>query len=372
MIYLDNAATTKMSEEALKEYEYFSCSNFYNPSATYLPAIKVAMALDEARARLKKCLGAKKGDIIFTSGATESNNLAIRGSLREGKWEYVFSSGEHASVYNLANALKREGKTVNFIPLFKTGEIDYDALEKMLSPKTRIVSVMFVNNVTGVINDIKKISEIVRKNAPSAILHVDGVQAFCKLNFNLDELDVDLFSISAHKFHGPKGVGALYVKNKATLKNLVYGGGQEYGIRSGTENVPAIMAMVKASELINTQENFEKVLKLKGQFLDEIKKCDKIKVVGENTSPYIAMLLFDGVNGETLTRALENQIIVGRGSACSAKKAGNHVLEAMGYKINEIKGAIRVSFDASLTHQQIKEAAEIIIKTYNELLEKLK
>ena len=372
MIYLDNAATTKMFEESASVYKEYACTNFFNPSAGYGKAVEISKKLDEVRELLKNRLHVVKGDIIFTGGATESNNLAIRGSVRSGKWEYVFSSGEHASVYNLANALKREGKTVNFIPLFKTGEIDYNALEKMLSPKTRIVSVMFVNNVTGAINDIKKISEIVRKNAPSAILHVDGVQAFCKLNFNLDELDVDLFSISAHKFHGPKGVGALYVKNKATLKNLVYGGGQEYGIRSGTENVPAIMAMVKASELINTQENFEKVLKLKGQFLDEIKKCDKIKVVGENTSPYIAMLLFDGVNGETLTRALENQVIVGRGSACSAKKAGNHVLEAIGYKINEIKGAIRVSFDESLTQQQIKESAEIIIKTYNELLEKLK
>lgn len=372
MIYLDNAATTKMCEEALKEYEYFSCSNFYNPSAIYLPAIKVGVALDEARARLKKCLGAKKGDIIFTSGATESNNLAIRGSQREGKWEYVFSSGEHASVYNLANALKQEGKTVHFVPLNKGGEIDYEALEKLLTPKIRVVSVMFVNNVTGVINDIKRISQIVRQNAPSAILHVDGVQAFCKLKFSLDELDVDLFSLSAHKFHGPKGAGALYVKNKAALKNLVFGGGQEYGIRSGTENVPAIMGMVKAAEVIDVSANFEKVKCLKAAFLQELCGDEKIKFVGENASPYIAMMLFEGVNGETLTRALEEKVIVGRGSACSAKKAGNHVLSAMGFNLGQIKGAIRVSFDASLTMEQVVEAAKIIKTTYLQLLEKLK
>lgn len=372
MIYLDNAATTPLCKQALQEYEKFSCENFFNPSATYIQAVKVAMLLDEARARLKKCLGAKKGDIIFTSGATESNNLAVRGGAREGKWQYVFSSGEHASVNNLAHALQKEGKEVVFVPLQKSGEIDYDFLQKVLTVKTRIVSIMFVNNVTGVINDISRISKLVRRYAPSALLHVDGVQAFKKLKFNLDELDVDLFSISGHKFHAPKGVGALYVKNKAVLKNLVFGGGQEYGIRSGTENVPAIMAMVAAAEAIDEEKNFEHVQKLKNLFLSQFDDCAGVKIVGENASPYITMLLFDGVNGETLTRALEDYVIVGRGSACSAKKAGNHVLEAMGFTLNQIKGAIRVSFDASLTEKEVLQAASIIKDTYQNLLEKLK
>lgn len=372
MIYLDNAATTKMSIKALEEYSKYACSLFYNPSATYVQAVDTAATLTDARGRIKKLLGVKNGDIIFTSGATESNNLAIRGSLRQGNWKYIFSSGEHASVGSLAAALKNEGKEVEFVPLQKSGEIDYLQFEKLLSSKTRLVSIMMISNVTGAINDIARISKMVRKNCPQAVLHVDGVQAFCKIPVNLDKLDVDLFSFSAHKFHGPKGVGGLYVRNKAALKNLVYGGGQEFAIRSGTENVGGIMAMLTAAEEIDVEANFKKVALLKQAFLNKLLPCNGVTVAGENTSPYICMLLFKGVNSETLVRSIENEVIVGRGSACSAKKAGNHVLEGMGYNLDLIKGALRVSFDASLSEQEVENAAEIIKDKYLELFEKLK
>lgn len=372
MIYLDNAATTRMSHKALEVYDYYASSCFFNPSATYLSAVEVSQKLAEARESLKKMLGAKKGDIIFTGGATESNNLAIRGSLREGKWSYVFSAGEHASVHNLAIELEREGKCVCTVGLTKSGEIDYQKLEQCLTPKTRLVSCMLVNNVTGVINDISKISKLVREKCPSALIHVDGVQAFRKIEFSLDKLDVDLLSISAHKFHGPKGVGALYVKNKAALKNLVFGGGQEFGIRSGTENVAGIMSMIAAAEEIDVKSNYEKVSMLKTLFVREFEKCENVTIVGENVSPYVCLMLFKGVNGETLVRALENDVIVGRGSACSSKKSGNHVLEAMGYSLQAIKGAVRISFDASLSEQDVAKAAKIIKKTYFDLWEKLK
>ena len=204
MIYLDNAATTPMSEKAAAEYVKYSCQSFFNPSATYVQAVDVAVKLNEVRENIKKLLGAKKGDVIFTGGATEANNLAIRGSVREGKWEYLFSAGEHASVDSLAHALQNEGKDVKLIPLARGGEVDYVALQNMVTPKTRLVSCMLVNSVTGSINDIARISKIVRKVAPKAIIHVDGVQAFRKLNFSVDKMDVDLFSISAHKFHGSK------------------------------------------------------------------------------------------------------------------------------------------------------------------------
>lgn len=372
MIYLDNAATTQMSKKALEAYNYYAASSFFNPSATYISAVEMSQKLTEARESLKKMLGAKKGDIIFTGGATESNNLAVRGSLREGKWDYVFSAGEHASVHNLAIELDREGKNISLVRLTKSGEIDYEQLEKCLTPKTRLVSCMLVNNVTGAINDIAKISKIIRKKCPNALIHVDAVQAFRKLDFSVDKLDIDLLSISAHKFHGPKGVGALYVKNKAALKNLVYGGGQEFGIRSGTENVAGIMAMIAAAEEIDVKGNFEKVTALKNAFLHEFENCENVQIVGVNTCPYICTMLFKGVNGETLVRALENEVIVGRGSACSSKKSGNHVLESMGYSIPAIKGAIRVSFDASLSERDVANAAKIIKNTYFDLWEKLK
>lgn len=372
MIYLDNAATTVMSKRALEVYGYYATSSFFNPSATYISAVEMSQKLAEARESLKKMLEAKKGDIIFTGGATESNNLAIRGSLREGKWDYVFSAGEHASIHNLAIELQREGKIVSLVDLSKSGEIDYDMLKKCLTPKTRLVSCMLVNNVTGAINDIARIAKIVRKVCPNALIHVDAVQAFRKIEFSVDKLDIDLLSISAHKFHGPKGVGALYVRNKAALKNLVYGGGQEFGIRSGTENVAGIMAMITAAEEINVKGNYEKVVALKNAFLSAFDGCDNVQIVGENTSPYICTMLFKGVNGETLVRALENDVVVGRGSACSSKKSGNHVLESMGYPLQAIKGAIRVSFDASLDEEDVANAAKIIKNTYFDLWEKLK
>ncbi len=372
MIYLDNAATTCMSEKAAAEYVKYSCHSFFNPSATYVQAVEIAAKLNDVRENIKKLLGAKKGDIIFTGDATEANNLAIRGASREGKWEYLFSAGEHASVDSLAHALQNEGKDVKFIPLESEGEVDYTALEKMVSPKTRLVSCMLVSNITGAINDIARISKIVRNVSPKAIIHVDGVQAFRKLDFSVYKMDVDLFSISAHKFHGPKGVGALYVRNKAALKNIIFGGGQEFGIRSGTENVGGIMAMNEAANEINVKENFNKVKALKEVFVKELEGTKGIRFIGENTSPYICMMLFDGVNGETLVRSLENDVMLSRGSACSSKKAGNHVFEAMGYKPNEIKGAVRASFDAALSEEEVRKAAKIIKEKYIELWEKLR
>ncbi len=361
-----------MSEDALKEYGKYASACFYNPSASYAEANKVRLKLDEAREKLKKMLGAKGGEIIFTGGATESNNLSLKGSEREGKWEYVVSIGEHPSVLEVAKSMEKKGRVVHYIPLTKNGEIDYSFLEKVLNKKTRLVSVMLVNNVTGAINDIKRVSQLVKSLSPQAVLHVDGVQAFKKLNFSVNALDIDLLSISAHKFHGPKGVGALYVKNKTQLKNIIFGGGQEFGIRSGTENVAGIMAMVKAAEEIDTEKAFRHVKQLHDAFLHEIENEKGISVVCPDGSPYILCLLFAGVNSETLVRMLENDVVVGRGSACSSKKAGNSVLEAMGYSREQVKGALRVSFSDISTLKEVESAAKIIKEKYLELYERTK
>lgn len=370
VIYLDNAATTKMSESLMEVYKSFSCEEFYNPSAGYRSAISNSKNLDLARCSLLEKLGAKQGTIIFTSGATEANNIAINSAIREGKNEYIFSIGEHPSVYNVAKNLELSGRDVKFIPIQKSGEIDYSVLESFVNEKTRLVSVMFVNNETGVINDLKRICQIVKGKNPKTFIHVDGVQGFCKIPINLSKLDIDFLTISAHKFHGPKGVGALYVKNKSFMKPIVYGGGQEYGLRSGTENLPAIMAMKKAVEDIDLDKNFDNTKKLKEIFLKNINQ-DVVSII-KSESPYIVSLSFKGVNGETLMRALEDRVIVGTGSACSTKKSGNRVLEAMGYNIDYIKSCIRVSFNAYQTEKEIVEAAKIIMRTYLDLIERVK
>lgn len=361
MIYLDNASTTKMFESAAGQYQKYACQLFYNPSAFYRPAREVKKALDGARKCLLERLGAKQGQIIFTSGATESNNLAILGSRRNGKWEYVFSMGEHPSVFNVARELERQGCVVHYVSLQNNGEIDYDALENVVNEKTRLVCVMHVSNETGVLNDIKKVSQIV-KSKSKALLHVDGVQAFNKIVFSVDELGVDSYTISAHKFHGPKGVGALYIRNQSSLKSIVFGGGQENDLRSGTENVPGIMAMKEACEQINVLKNFEQTQMLKKALVQILMEDKKIKIV-ESYSPYILPISYHGVNGETLSRALQDEgVLVSTGSACSTKKAGNRILESMGMRKEEVVSSIRISFNAYMSKAEVEEAGRKILE----------
>ena len=373
MIYLDSTATTQMSKKALDVYKSYAYDFFYNPSAGYVSSVKVAKDIQDGRDYILKRLGADKGTVVFTSGATEANNLAIKGSFREGNWEYVFSEGEHSSVFNTAKALKNEGKIVKFISLDKFGEINYDELDKSVNEKTRLVSLIYVSNETGAINDIEKIVKIIKAKNKKTLIHIDGVQAFNKIPFSLAKLDVDFLSFSSHKFHGPKGIGGLYVKNIEALKSIVFGGGQEFGKRSGTENVAGIMATKEAVKEIDVQKNFEKVQALKNRFLEFYKDKEDVKVFEtKRSSPYILSISYKGVNGETLMRALENEIIIGTGSACGSKTAGNRVLEAIGLSKERVKSSVRVSFDPSLSISDVEFASKKIYEVYKNILEKVK
>ena len=372
MIYLDNAATTCMLEDAVGVYQKYACQSFFNPSAGYQEAIRISKDIEEAKKQILSKLGSPKGDIIFTGGATESNNLAIMGSKRNGKWEYVFSLGEHPSVYNTAKELEMQGHKVHFVGLTADGQVDYEELKAVLNEKTRLISVMHVSNETGAVNDIQKIIKIRNEYASQALVHVDGVQAFCKIPVNLSLLPIDFYTVSAHKFHGPKGVGCLYVKNPSGLKNIVFGGGQEKGLRSGTENVPGIMAMAYVVGKIDVEKNYQRVVELKRETMSIFSSSEKISVF-ESESPYILSVGFAGVNGETLMRALEQEgVIVGMGSACSAKKAGNRILEGIGFSKEDVKTRIRISFNAYLDSDQVKQACEKIVQKYNEIWERVK
>ena len=372
MIFLDNAGTTKMFEECAETYSFYACQEYYNPSAATRKSAKISAEINDVRSLILKKLGTMEGTVIFTGGATESNNLAIKGAMRGGDYEYVFSSGEHPSVYNVARALELEGKKVHFVNLDKDGCVNLSELEKVINNKTRLISCMLVSNETGAINDIKKIVELKNRLAPRALVHVDAVQGFMKIPFSVEDLGVDVLSFSAHKFHGPKGVGGLYIRSLQLIKNIIEGGGQEFGLRSGTENVPGIMAMQTALSKIDVKENYKHVSKLKEKFNYILENESGIKVLDFHGSPYIEVLIFSGVKGETMLHALEEKsVIVGLGSACSAKKAGNRILENIGYNKDEILSSCRVSFNAYMSESEIEEAGKIIAMVYKYMLKRL-
>ena len=372
MIFLDNAGTTKMFEECVEVHRKFSCEQFYNPSALSVQSMEVSKCISQAENYFLKRLGVKVGNVLFTGCATESNNLAIKGSLRNGDWEYVFSEGEHPSVYNVAKKMELEGLKVHFVPLDSDGKVDLKKLEKVLNEKTRLISIMHVSNETGAINDLLAISKLKDRLCPRAVLHVDGVQGFMKIPFSLQATSVDLYSFSAHKIHGPKGVAGLYVKNKGALKELCQGGGQQYGLRSGTENVSGIMQFKKAVELIDERKNFNHVQTLKQKFNSVIMGLKDIKILDFGGSPYIESLIFSGVKGETMLHALnEKGVIVGLGSACSSKKAGNRVLDKIGISKDDIISSVRISFNAYQSVEEIEEAGEIIVQVYKDILQRV-
>ncbi len=373
MIYLDNAATTKQEKTSLEVQNFFATEKFFNPSAIY--ANENAVNLENAKKIIAERLGVKfNNNIIFTGSATEANNLVLT-SLNDN---FVISAGEHPSVYNTALQFQNQKKDVKICPLQTNGEINYEKLEETLDENTKLISIIHVSNETGAINDLKKISEIKKRKCPNALLHSDGVQAFCKLDYSISEFDVDFYTVSAHKIGGPKGIGALFAKNKNKLKPLIFGGEQEYGLRSGTENLPSIMAF---ANIVKTRKNnMEKIQEMRKFFLQNLfgneknisKSEIKFNVENENTSPYILNLRFDGVNGETLVNLLKTkEIFISRGSACSSKKEGNRVLKEIGLNEKQIKSSVRISFLESNTFEEIKLASSEIKNVYNELKEHL-
>ena len=374
MIYLDNAATTQISKEALITYNKYAEEIFYNPSAIYSLGVQTKSNINEARKTIKHALGTNDGNIIFTSSATEANNLAIFGTLRSNFKKAVFSMGDHPSSYNVALELEKRGVKVEFCPLQNNGQIDYEILEQIVDERTDLISIIHVSNETGAINDLKKINEIRQKKCPNAIFHADGVQAFSKIKVNLNYFGVDLYTISSHKIHGPKGIAALFVKNGIIVKPLILGGGQESNLRSGTENVPAIMAFKTAVEnTMDIKKNLNYIAELKNAFIKNLSDIS-CKVNSDNScSPYILSLSFSGVKGETLVHMMEqNDIYISTGSACSTKKEGNRTLESMKIRNEDILGSVRISFSKHNTLEEINIASNKLKECYKELLQKLR
>ncbi len=372
MIYLDNSATTPVCKKACETLSLYSSEKFFNASAIYGLGQEIYSDIDSAKHSLAKVLGTVfANNIIFTGSATEANNLAIRGSYRKNFGKMIFSIGEHPSVYNTALELKKQGVNVEFVNLQTNGEIDYNDLQQKLDSSVSFISIMHCSNETGAINDLKRISDLKNSICPNAIFHSDGVQAFGKIKINVDYFGVDLYTISGHKAFAPKGIGALYVRNKNILSPIVFGGGQEYNLRSGTENTASIMALKSAiDDFGDLKNNFCHVLKCNNAFTEQL---ENVKINSNpQTNPYVLSLSFSGVNGETLVHMMEQQnILISRGSACSSKKSGNRILENMKISRELVLGSVRVSFSKNSSVEECVFAGKCLNNCYKELLKKL-
>ncbi|MEG1547914.1 MAG: cysteine desulfurase family protein [Clostridia bacterium] len=366
MIYLDNSATTRTFDDAAQMAEKYMTQEFFNPAGAYSPAVAAERNVNAARERIADIIGASKSELIFTSGGTESNNMAIFGTLRalRGKGRIIVSAVEHPSVYVPIMNLEKE-YDVTIAGVKQDGSIDVDALGELITPETQLVSIMHVNNETGAINDIAAINRLLKRIAPDAYLHVDGVQAFIKVPMLAG--NCDLYSISGHKFHGPKGVGALYVKSGVKFIGGQMGGGQENDLRSGTTNTPGIMGMdTAAAQYIKEREAYVGNMRKCKEHLHEalLNIPDVIHNGPELTdgAPHILNMSFLGVRGEVLLHALEEKsIFVSTGSACAAHKKGkNRILTAMGITGERQEGAIRFSLCPFNTIEEMDITANAI------------
>lgn len=373
IFYLDNAATTKMFDDVKEKSSKFLNVDFYNPSAVYKQSVDVKREVENSRNKLLDFLGGLSDDkLIFTGSATEANNMVIFSQRNFAGKKYLFGAGEHPSVKECAKELEKRGYNVLFVPLDKSGRIDEEKYKQMLDSNVVFVSVQHVSNETGAVNNIKRLVSLAKKANPNVKFHSDGVQAFMKFPIDVQDLGVDYYTISAHKIGGAKGVGALYVKKGSKISPVVFGGGQEDGLRSGTENVFGIVSFALAAEKMNAdmKQNFEKVSKMREELLSELLKVGVNYVVhGESGVPHTMNIMLEkSIRGETLVHALERRgILLSTGSACSATKHLNSTLEAMGVPNSEILASERISIGAYMDFD-----AKLIAKIIKEEIDKLK
>ncbi|MBQ9949125.1 MAG: cysteine desulfurase [Clostridia bacterium] len=366
MIYLDNSATTAVSKKAAETASSYMNEVFFNPSSAYNAAVAVERDMKQARAHMARALAATPDEFIYTSGGTESNNAAIFGTLKmkRTKGRVICSAVEHPSVYEVFSVLEGMGYEVKHAPVNSDGAIDTEALSELVTPDTLLVSLMHVNNETGAINDLEKCRKIIKSASPEAIFHSDGVQAFCKMPFVTPACD--LYSVSGHKIHAPKGIGILYIKKNTKFFGSLIGGGQERGLRSGTSNVPSIMAFDVALEdyMANREEYVRSMMNCKMRLAKNMLTLPDTVINGcapEVGAPHILNISFLGVRGEVLLHSLaERGIYVSTGSACSTHKKGNRILDSMGIRGERQAGAIRFSFCAHTTEAEIDEASNAI------------
>ncbi len=370
LIYLDNNATTRVDEKVLETMLPYFKEEYANPSSMYEFAKPASHALKDARGKIKDFFNAvNEKEIIFTSCGSESANQAIRGvlNMNKNKRHIITSKVEHPAVLNLYQTLEKQGYSVDYIGVNSNGELDLEQLSESVNSDTALVSIMYANNETGVIYPIQKISEIIKSKNPNTKFFVDAVQAAGKIPIDVQELGVDLLGISGHKFHAPKGVGALYVNSKTVITPLIIGGHQERGLRAGTENVPYIVGLGKAAELAadNLKYEMTEVKRLRDKLESNILKNvfnARLNTGVANRVPNTTNIGFEYIEGELILLHLSDLgICASSGSACtSGSLEPSHVLRAMGVPFTAIHGSIRFSLSKYTTEKEIDYVTEVM------------
>jgi cysteine desulfurase len=376
MIYLDNNATTPLDPAVSEKMSQFSKEHFGNPSSLYPIGRKVKEIITEAREVIAKAIGAVRTEIIFTASGTEADNFAIRGVLDASpeKNEIITLAIEHPAVMNTAGYLEKKGTKVTYVPVDKYGTVDIDFLKNAITPQTALISVMHANNEVGTIQPIENISKIAKERG--ILVHTDAVQAFGKIDVNVNKLGVDLLSISAHKIYGPKGVGALYIRKGTDIWPLIYGGSQEREMRAGTENTIGIVGFGEAVRVMTERRDKDKkrIAKLSEQLKKGIEeKIPKVKFNGHEKNRMKGTLNFSfyGLEAEAVLLALATkEIYVSTGSACSeGAEEVSHVLEAIGLKPEVARSSVRMSLGRFNTEEDIKTVLEELPEIVKKLRE---
>ena len=368
--YFDNSATTKVLDSVKDIVVKTMTEDYGNPAAKHRKGTEAEQYIRDARKIIADTMKVQEKEILFTSGGSESNNMALIGAAwanqRAGK-HIISTSIEHPSVYNPLGVLEELGFEVTILPVDHDGHISLKELEEAIRPDTILVSTMYVNNEVGAVEPVEEISKIIKAKNPSTLYHVDAIQAYGKYVIRPKKQGIDLLSVSSHKIHGPKGVGFLYIRNGVKIKPLIYGGGQQAGMRSGTENVPGVAGFGAAAKEMYTNhaEKVQKLIELKDYMTDRLGEIEGTVInskKGEASAPQIVSVSFEGVRSEVLLHALEDKgVYVSSGSACSSNHPGiSGTLKGIGVAQKLLDSTIRMSFGMFNTKEEVDYTIDVL------------
>ncbi len=374
-VYLDNSATTRVFPEVAELMTKIMCEDYGNPSSLHIKGLQAEQYLRYAKETLVKLLKVSEKEIIFTSGGTESDNLALIGGAtannRRGN-HLITTQIEHPAILQTMRHLEELGYRVTYLPVDDCGQIHLEDLHRAMTPDTILGSIMHTNNEIGSLQPVAEAGALIKRMNPNTLFHVDAVQGFGKAKIYPKKMNIDMLSVSGHKIHGPKGVGFLYVGDKVKLHPIVFGGGQQQGLRSGTENVPGVAGLAKAAELLyqHFDEDIDHLYQCKRHFIEGVGKIEDVSVngllpgepYGQGTAPHVVSVSFRGVRSEGLLHALEEKgIFVSAGSACSARKPQpSATLRAIGVEKDLLESTIRFSFSVFTTIEEIDYTLQVM------------